>query len=146
MKGSSRHIAQPAQPKKGTVPDSFASEQLPVQASILNRFGDVGFGDGAGGFEVGEGARDTEDFVVGARAEAELVDGGLEEAFGAGLKGAELVDGRKVGTTPGTDTLMKRDNKAIHTSVQVSRRLGHYHFNFLLQQDRYSSPMYCYHV
>jgi len=50
----------------------------------------VGCLDGVGVFEVGEGAGDAEDFVVGARAEAELVDGGLEELVGAALKHAML--------------------------------------------------------
>ena len=35
------------------------SKELAIRASILNRLGDVGFGDSAGGFEVGEGAGDT---------------------------------------------------------------------------------------
>jgi len=90
---------------------------LPIQAPILNRLGDVGCLDGTSLIEISKRPRNAEDFVVGAGAEAELVDGGLQEAFGAGLKGAELVDGRKVGTTPGTDTPMKRDHKAIHTSA-----------------------------
>ena len=39
-------------------------------------------GDGGGGFEVGDGARDFEDAVVGAGAEIELVHGGAQEFQG----------------------------------------------------------------
>ena len=42
-----------------------------IPEEIRNRFGDA-----IDLFEVGEGAGDAEDFVVGAGAEAEAVDGG----------------------------------------------------------------------
>src|SRR5690606_23117699 len=55
------------------------------------RFGDVGFGDGGGGFEVGDGAGDAADLVVGAGAEAEFVHGLLhEQQAGVGEVGVLL--------------------------------------------------------
>ena len=42
------------------------SEQLPIEASILNRLGDMVLSDRIGVVEVGEGAGYAEDFVVGA--------------------------------------------------------------------------------
>ena len=42
--------------------------QLPVQAAVLDGFGEVVGLDGVGAFDVGDGAGDTEDLVVGAGA------------------------------------------------------------------------------
>ena len=70
-----------------------------VEGAVLDGFGDVGDGDGGGGFEVGDGAGDFEDAVVGAGAEALLLHGALEEAFGVGgelAEGADLL-GRHLG-------------------------------------------------
>ena len=72
------------------------SEQLSVQAAVLDGLGDVVFGDGFGGVEVGDRAGDAEDFVVGAGAEAELVDGLFEDSAGAFASGAMLAHGFRV--------------------------------------------------
>lgn len=53
------------------------SKHLPVQAPILNRFGDVRFRDPFGVSEVGDGSGYSQDLVVGAGAEAEGVRGGF---------------------------------------------------------------------
>jgi hypothetical protein len=53
-------------------------------------------GDGFGAIEVGEGAGDAEDFVVGAGAEPELVDGLFEEGVGAVGDNAVFADGFRV--------------------------------------------------
>ncbi len=77
----------------------------------------MGFGDGLGGFEVGEGAGDAEDFVVGARAEAELVDGGLQEFVGAALEHAVLSRGG------GVDMRVAGEDAIVTTSLDVARGL-----------------------
>jgi hypothetical protein len=51
----------------------------PIQASILNRFGDVRGLNFFRAGEVGNGAADFEHSAVGAGAEAELVDGGFQK-------------------------------------------------------------------
>jgi hypothetical protein len=67
-----------------------------VEGAVLDGFGDVGNGDGGSGFEVGDGAGDFEDAVVGAGAEALLLHGALEQALGVGgelAEGADLLGG-----------------------------------------------------
>lgn len=53
-------------------------EQIPVQRAVLDRFEDVVRGDRGGAFEVGEGAGDLEDAVVGAAREVEGFHGLFE--------------------------------------------------------------------
>lgn len=55
-----------------------------IQRAILDGFGDVGDGEVLGGFEVGDGAGDFEDAVVGAGGESLLEHGAFEEFFGVG--------------------------------------------------------------
>ena len=60
----------------------------------MDRFGNVGHGDGGGGFEVGNGAGYFEDAIVSTGAEALLLHRALEESFGIGgelAKGADLL-------------------------------------------------------
>jgi len=52
-----------------------APPHLPIQGAVLDRFTEVGGVDFFGGGEVGDGAGDLEDTVVGAGAEAELGQG-----------------------------------------------------------------------
>ena len=47
----------------------------PVEAAVLDGFGDVFGGNSSGAGEVGDGAGDLEDAVVGAGAEAQAADG-----------------------------------------------------------------------
>ncbi len=58
----------------------------------MDRFCDVGDSDGWGCFEVGDGARDLENAIVGAGAEALLLHGAFEEALGVRGKLAESSD------------------------------------------------------
>ncbi len=53
--------------------------KLPVKSAILNGFGDVFAGDVRGAGEVGDGARDLEDPVVGPRAEVHVGHGEFEK-------------------------------------------------------------------
>ena len=67
-----------------------------IQGAVLDGFGDVGDGNGGGGGQVGDGAGYFEDAVVGAGAEALLLHGAFEEAFGVGgefAEGADLLGG-----------------------------------------------------
>lgn len=63
-----------------------------IQQAILDGLGNVGEGDGIGGFEVGDGAADAADFVVGARGEAELGHGLSEHGEGGLVEGCEFVE------------------------------------------------------
>ena len=62
----------------------------------MDGFGDVGDGEVLGGFEVGDGAGDFKDAVVGASGESLLEHGALEELFSVGRElavGANLTGG-----------------------------------------------------
>jgi len=63
-----------------------------VQTPILDRFGDVGGLDFFGAGEVGDGAADFEDPAVGAGAQAQLVDSGVEQFFAIAIHGAITFD------------------------------------------------------
>src|SRR5208282_2173071 len=56
-----------------------------VERAILNRLADVMRGDRGGAVEIGYRARDFQDARVGARAQAEAVEGELEQALPARL-------------------------------------------------------------
>ncbi len=73
--------------------------------------------------EVREGACDTEDLVVGARAEAELVDGGLQESVGAAFKYAMFSLGG------GTDTRVACKGAVVVSAPE--------------RQDALSGPEHC---
>ena len=83
----------------------------------MNRFGDVGFGDVVGSFEVGEGARDAKDFVVGAGAEAETVDGQLKELRGRLAERAVFADGG------GVDLRVRGEGAVVAVALDVARGL-----------------------
>src|SRR6266487_5366833 len=61
---------------------------LPVQRAELDGFGDVVGGEAFGGGQVGDGAGDLEDAIVGAGAEVLLRHGQLEEVEGRGVERA----------------------------------------------------------
>src|SRR5260370_27339505 len=63
-----------------------------IQGAVLDGFGDVLGFDGRSFFDVGDGAGDFEDAVVGAGAESLLGHGALEQAFAVGGKFAEGAD------------------------------------------------------
>ena len=64
-----------------------------VEGAALDGFGDV-FGFGVGGvFDIGAGAGDFQDAVVGAGAKSLLSDGAFEEAFAVG---GEIAEGTNV--------------------------------------------------
>jgi hypothetical protein len=50
----------------------------------LDGFAEVLWFDRGRGFQIGDGAGDFEDAVVGARGKAEALDGGFEEALAVG--------------------------------------------------------------
>ena len=62
----------------------------------MDGFGDVFGFDGGGVFDVGDGAGDFEDAVVGAGAEALLGHGAFEQAFAVGGEFAEGADVARV--------------------------------------------------
>src|ERR1035437_3796938 len=70
-----------------------------VEAAVLNGFGEVLGGHGGGVIEVGHGARDFEDAVVGAGGEAHAADGHFEGALAGIVERADLADiaGRHAG-------------------------------------------------
>src|ERR1700722_10726041 len=65
----------------------FSCPVRTVEAAVLDGFGDVFGLDRVGAFEVGDGAGDFQDAVVGAGAEALLGHGAFEQAFAIGGEG-----------------------------------------------------------
>ena len=63
-----------------------------VEGAVLDGFGEVGGGDVGAGVEVGDGARELQDAVVGARGEMQLVDGGAQQRLHGIGERAELAD------------------------------------------------------
>ena len=63
-----------------------------VEGAVLDGFGYVFGLDGWRLFDIGDGAGDLEDAVVGAGAESLLSHGALEQAFAVGRKIAEGAD------------------------------------------------------
>ena len=63
-----------------------------IEGAVLDSLGDVREGDRRFGGEVGDGAGDFEDAVVGAGGEALLLHGAFEEAFGVGGELTKLAD------------------------------------------------------
>src|ERR1039458_9128097 len=63
-----------------------------VEGAVLDGFGDVADGDVLCSGQVGDGARNLEDAVVGAGGEALLLHGALEQALGVGRELAEGTD------------------------------------------------------
>ena len=57
------------------------SSHLPIQTSILDRFGDVGGFDVFHAGEIGNGAADFQDSTISSRAQAEFVDRGLQQSL-----------------------------------------------------------------
>src|SRR5690348_415772 len=55
-----------------------------VAGAVLDGFGEVFGFDGGGAVDVGDGAGDFQDAIVGAGAQALLRDGAFEEAFAVG--------------------------------------------------------------
>ncbi len=72
---------------------------VPVQAAVLHRFRQVLGGDALLAVQVGDGAGDFEDAVVGAGAQAQPADGHFQRALAGLVEGAELAEkpGRDVG-------------------------------------------------
>ncbi len=67
-----------------------------VEGPVLDGFGEVGDGEVLGAFEIGDGAGDFEDAIVGAGGEALLLHGALEQPLGVGAElavGANLARG-----------------------------------------------------
>ena len=85
----------------------------------MDSFGDVGCLDGVGVFEIGQRAGDAEDFVVGAGAEAELVDGGLEKFVGAAFENAMLSRGG------GVDVRVAGKRIVVASALDVARGLDY---------------------
>jgi hypothetical protein len=65
---------------------------IAVEAAVLDGFGEVLGGDVGGMIEVGDGAGDFEDAVVGAGGEAHAADGHFEGAFAGIIEGADAAD------------------------------------------------------
>ena len=66
--------------------------KLPIQKSILHRFGDVVFVDLVGSVDVGDRPRDAADFVVRTGAQAHLIHGLLHEQQARVAQIAELLE------------------------------------------------------
>jgi hypothetical protein len=75
---------QPGWPSRGGVDNHLvgiairSSPQLAIQCAKADGFGDMICRDAIGAFEIGDGAGDFEDAIVGAGAEVVFGHGGLE--------------------------------------------------------------------
>jgi hypothetical protein len=65
---------------------------ITVEAAVLDGFGEVLGSDGGGLIEVGDGAGDFEDAVVGAGGEAHAADGHFEGALAGIVESADFAD------------------------------------------------------
>ena len=81
---------------------------IAIQTAILDGFGEVLGGDGGGMIEVGDGAGDLEDAVVGAGGEAHAADGHFEGAFAGVVESAGVLHGARL----------------FHAGADLARRLG----------------------
>ena len=71
--------------------NNFSVPRIAVEGAVLDGFAEVGGGDAGLAGEVGDGARDLQDAVVGAGGEAELVDGCVEELLRRVVEAAVLL-------------------------------------------------------
>ena len=78
-------------------------EHVAVQRAVLDGFEQVGLPDGFGLGEVGDGAGDLEDAVVGAGGQRELFHGLLEQVAHAGIERAVALDLRRGHTGVGRE-------------------------------------------
>ena len=69
-----------------------SSPVIAVEAAVLDGFGKVLGGDGGGFIEVGDGAGNFEDAVVGAGGEAHASDGHFEGALAGIVESADFAD------------------------------------------------------
>src|ERR1035438_7382189 len=69
-----------------------SSPVITVEAAVLDSFGEVLGGDGGGFVEIGDGAGDFEDAVMGAGGEAHTADGHFEGALAGIVESADFAD------------------------------------------------------
>src|ERR1035441_5134613 len=69
-----------------------SSPVIAVEAAVLDGFGEVFGGDGGGFIEIGDGAGDFEDAVMGAGGEAHAADGHFEGALAGIVESADFAD------------------------------------------------------
>lgn len=81
-------LNKPAIPHASVVSVSISSPQIPVERAVLNGLGEVFDADSRRIGEVGDGARDFEDAVVGARAELQLAHREAEHFLARGVEPA----------------------------------------------------------
>ena len=80
-------------PAGGAFPSLWESDPvLPVQRAVLDGLGDVGGGDMLRAREIGDGARDLEDAVVGPRGKIQIGDRSLERFLRVGIQRAVFVN------------------------------------------------------
>src|SRR5207249_12303807 len=82
-------------PPRSSYPDSSQKMLRPVAAvegPVLDGFGDVRGADGLGALDVGNGARDFQNAVVGAGAQTQAGHGVFEQAFALGRNIAIFAD------------------------------------------------------
>ena len=81
---------------------SLSSPILPVQRAVLDRLADVRGADDLAAVEVGDGAGDLHDAVIGAGGQREAVEGRSQHTVGLVVHDADLVElsGFDAGVTP----------------------------------------------
>ena len=71
---------------------AFLSPELAIQRAVLDCLADVFGGNGFAAREVGDGACDFEDAIVGAGAEVEAFHGHPQHVLGVGAEGAVFAE------------------------------------------------------
>ena len=89
-------------------------KHLPVQIPILNGLADVVVADRIGLFQIRERPCDAQDFVVSARAEAELINRALQQRLRAGRERAEFAGGRRI------EMRVAREGPAVARTLHVA--------------------------
>jgi hypothetical protein len=97
---------------------------VPIQTPVLHRFGEVFGSDGGGFIQVGDGAGDFENAVVGAGGEAHPTDRHFERALAGIVECADLADiaGRHAGVVESARALYGAG--LFHAGADFRRRLG----------------------
>ena len=91
-RGARIEIEGPGRARARPAHSGGSIKQVAVEAAVLDGYEQVGRGGGVGAGQVGDGARDLEDAVVGARGEVQLFHGLLQEPAEGGVGSAVRAD------------------------------------------------------
>ena len=115
---------------------------FPVEAAILNRLRQVAHLDALGAFQVGDGAGNFQDAVVGTGGEAEPLHGGLQDGEAGGVGHGELMQQLGVHLGVAMDALVDGEPLRLHLTggddplAHGGARLAGLPLGYLLERKR----------